>query len=72
MRVRMKVAVSGVRNGKLWPGIGGEMDVPDDEGADLCKNGFAEPIAERDRTEKAVFPEPLVTKRGPGRPRKSG
>lgn len=64
MKVRMKVAISGTRDDAAWPPIGGEITVPDTEGADLCSQGFAEPVVSI-KPEKAVMPEPekRVTKR---------
>lgn len=81
MKIRMKVSISGARNGKSWPARGEEVEVPDVEGADLCAAGLAEPVATRPAEEKAVPPEPekrnepadvesKPVKRGPGRPRK--
>ena len=61
MRVCMTVEISGTRDGVPWPPRGGEVDLPDAEGADLCAAGYATPVA---------VPAP-VEKRGPGRPRKS-
>lgn len=55
MRVRMKVEVSGTRNGHPWPRRGEVVDVPDAEGADLCAAGLAEPVVD-DRVETAVAP----------------
>lgn len=49
MKVRMKVGVSGSRNGRPWPAPGEEVNVPDDEGKDLCAAGIAEPVAQRER-----------------------
>lgn len=50
----MKVEVSGVRDGVRWPSIGGELVVSDREGAELCAQGYAEPVAQppADRAEK--------------------
>ena len=59
MRVLMKVDITGhywLDGDKLprhWPARGTVGDIPDDEGARLCANGLAEPVAE-DRVEKAV------------------
>lgn len=54
MKVKMKVSVSGPRHdGREWPRIGGEIDVPDWEGADLCASRIAEPVKE-DKVETAV------------------
>lgn len=57
MKVRMKVDMSGTRNGQQWPARGETVEVGDGEGADLCAAGLAEPVAE-DRVETAVAPEP--------------
>jgi hypothetical protein len=55
MRVRMKMEVSGARNGVAWPKRGETFDVSDSEGADLCASGLAEPVADSDGdVEKAV------------------
>jgi hypothetical protein len=55
MKIRMKMTVSGLRNGVPWPPRGGVLDVPDVEGAALCAMGGAEPVAEADAdVEKAV------------------
>ena len=45
MKVRMKVQITGPRNGVDWPAPGGEIVVPDLEGAELCANGMADPVA---------------------------
>jgi hypothetical protein len=65
----MKADVSGTRDGVSWPPRGEVINVPDDEGAQLCGSGMAEPVVE-DRVETATTPEP--EKRTPGRPRKQG
>jgi hypothetical protein len=55
MRVRMKIEVSGARNGVAWPKRGETLEVSDAEGADLCSSGLAEPVADSDGdVEKAV------------------
>lgn len=46
MLVTMKTKIGGFRNGVEWPPIGGTIDVPDHEAADLVANGYAEPAAE--------------------------
>ncbi len=83
MRIRMKVEISGNRNGQAWPALGEVVDLPGAEAAQLCAAGMAETV--NGVTEKAVpqtaettkTPEPEVTqkpppeKRGPGRPRKT-
>lgn len=58
MRVRMKVDVSGTRNGGRWPRKGQEIDLPAAEAADLCAAGHAERVADDDVIERAVAPRP--------------
>lgn len=58
MKVRMKVDMSGTRNGQPWPPRGEVADVDDREGADLCAAGIAEPVAETAPVEKATVREP--------------
>lgn len=41
MRVRMKQGIGGYRNGEPWPAIGGCIDLPDHEAADLIVAGYA-------------------------------
>lgn len=57
MKVKMKVAISGTRNGERWPGLGEVVEVSDVEGADLCASGAAEPVAETAKAETAKAPE---------------
>lgn len=64
MRVRMRIAISGTRDGVHWPPRGGEMDLPDSEAAGMCARGWAEPVAVRAEAEKAV-PSADVEKRTP-------
>ena len=56
MKVRMKVAISGLRNGKRWPPVGGTLEVGKTEGEKLVRNGYAEKVAVvksvRKRTKK--------------------
>lgn len=52
VRVSMKVQISGVRDGVRWPGVGAEIVVPDAEGAELCAQGYAEPVAVVAQPEK--------------------
>lgn len=40
----MKTKITGSRNGVRWPDAGGVKDLPDNEAADLCAAGLAEPI----------------------------
>lgn len=55
MKVRMKVEVSGTRNGQPWPPRGSVIDMPDVEAASYCSSGMAEPVTVVDpEPEKAV------------------
>lgn len=46
MRVQMATNIVGVRDGSEWPRIGGVIDVPDGEGEDLVRNGYARRVAD--------------------------
>ncbi|WP_282686325.1 MULTISPECIES: hypothetical protein [unclassified Streptomyces] len=86
MRIRMKIALSGLRNGKPWPAVGQTTELPTGEAQHLVASGIAEevkgdPPAEETATppaaETAKAPAaetttpPAETKRGRGRPRKT-
>ncbi len=51
MRVKLKADISGDRDGRPWPARGEEIEVPDEEGASLCANDLAEPVAARGKPE---------------------
>ncbi len=53
MKVRMKVGISGTIDGRDWPRVGGEIEVSDFEGADMCARGLAEPVVEEPRKATA-------------------
>lgn len=57
----MKVAVQGLRNDVRWPPLGGELNVSDREGAELCALGYAEPVVAE--PEKPAAPKPERRKR---------
>lgn len=58
MKVRMLTVISGTIDGQPYPAVGGELEVPDAAGADLCANGYAEPVAAPTRAEKATAEAP--------------
>lgn len=62
MKVKMKVSVSGPRNGQPWPRAGGVIDLPDREAAALCKQQMAEPVTD-DRVEYATADQSDVEQR---------
>lgn len=47
----MRVHISGLRNGVLWPGVGEVIDLPDAEAQDMVKNRYADFVTD------AVVPE---------------
>lgn len=67
MRVKMKVSVSGSRDGRSWPPAGGEIDVSDIEAADLCAADLAVPVTD-DGVETAVPSAEDVEKRSDDTP----
>jgi len=60
MRVRMLIAVSGLRSENRWPPIGGEVDIPDAEARDLIAAGYAEQVSPSaaPQVERAVVSPP--------------
>lgn len=56
MKVRLKVAISGTRNGVEWPTRGGVVDLPASEAVDLINGGLAEPVKLEDAVETASAP----------------
>lgn len=70
MKIRMKADISGSRNGQPWPRRGVTVEVPDEEGADLCAAGLAEPVAKKDAeaVEKAVPPDDAEKRSDDGGP----
>jgi topoisomerase IA-like protein len=56
MKVRMKVDISGARDGQSWPARGETADLPDEEAASLCASGMAEPVT-ADDVETATPPD---------------
>lgn len=60
MRVRILIQPTGLLNGRDWPDVGEEIDVPDVVGADLCAAKTAEPVAKP--AKKAAEKRPAATK----------
>lgn len=79
MKVRLKVDISGTRNGQEWPRRGSVVDLPDDEAVQMCAAEMAVPVTD-DAVETATLPvdeerRPLTTSTGPakrGRPKSGG
>lgn len=64
MLVRMTQRISGTRNGKNWPPIGGVIELPESEALALAAHGYAVPLpavepieraTQEDLTEKAII-----------------
>ncbi len=54
MKVRMLIAISGLRNGKRWPPVGDTLEVGKTEGEKLIRNGYAEKVAVKARRKKVA------------------
>lgn len=54
MKVRMTESLTGSLDGRRYPPRGEEFDVPDVVGVKLCEKGYAEPIAQPAKPEKAA------------------
>ena len=53
MKIRMVEQRSGPRHdGRMWPNPGDELDVDDEEGADVCAAGWAVPVPSDPKVEK--------------------
>jgi len=64
VKVRMNQQISGLRStGDKWPAAGDEIVVSDNEGADLCANGYAVPVAEKPKPEKRTVKKKTTRKR---------
>jgi len=50
LRVRMKIHITGYRDGVEWPAKGGVIDVPAGEAEDLVAQGYAEHVAGDDNS----------------------
>lgn len=64
MKVRLKVGISGSRNGALWPGRGSIVELPDDEGARMCQNGMAVPFDSSDDDVETAMADDDSSRRG--------
>lgn len=54
MRIKLKVHLSGTRDGVEWPANGEEIDLPADEARDMILADMAEPVATHRDAETAV------------------
>lgn len=57
MRIRMKVTMSGTRNGEDWPPAGETVDLPTGEAQHLVASGIAEEIDGIPEVETATAPD---------------
>ena len=44
VKVKLKVNISGTRDGVEWPAVGGAIDLPDDEAAQMVAAGLASAV----------------------------
>jgi len=64
VKIRMNQQISGLRStGDKWPAAGDEIVVSDNEGADLCANGYAVPVAETRKPEKRTVKKKTAVKK---------
>lgn len=61
MKIRMKVQMSGTRNGQRWPEVGETADIPTGEAQHLVASGIAEEVDGKKTTETATPPASEVT-----------
>lgn len=59
----MKFQIQGTRNGLRWPEAGGVIDLPESEAVDLLSQGYAEPVAEPVKPERATSRKPETRKK---------
>lgn len=62
MRVQMRTAITGTRNGEDWPAVGGEIDLPDAEARDMIAAGLAVEVADAPKPQTAAAPKPRTAK----------
>lgn len=55
MRVKLKVQLSGTRDGVPWPAVGTVVELPDDEARDMLTSGTAGPLDDKDTPEPVVM-----------------
>ena len=68
MRVRMRVSMSGSRNGVLWPPIGATLDVGEDEAMELSRAGIATAVPADDTATHAAPVADAAGRPVPGEP----
>ncbi|WP_405799280.1 hypothetical protein [Streptomyces sp. NBC_01506] len=61
MKIRMKVQMSGTRNGQRWPKVGETADIPTGEATHLVASGIAEQAPDEQPTQTATTPDSEVT-----------
>jgi hypothetical protein len=69
MQVRMRVSISGTRNGEPWPGLGQLVELPEAEALHMLNAGMAEAVAEPEVVETADVKLAAETRPAPRRPR---
>lgn len=62
MQVRMKVTISGTRDGQGWPARGELVDLPDDEAQHMVQAGLAEEPGEDDGDQAPEVEEATAPK----------
>lgn len=54
MKVKLKVQLSGTRDGVAWPSMGSVVELPEDEARQMLYAGTAGPLDDKDNPETAV------------------
>jgi hypothetical protein len=68
VKIRMLEERTGPRHdGRMWPPVGGEIDVDDEEGAAVCAAGWAQPVAQERKAETRPAPD-MAEKRAAAKP----
>lgn len=52
MKVRILVQPTGCINGRDWPAVGEEIDLPDSVAVDMAAAGAVEPVVVKEKVEK--------------------
>lgn len=48
MKIRMRMQITGTRNGASWPAIGGIIDLPESEAQCMIRHGYAAAAPEQE------------------------
>jgi hypothetical protein len=69
MQVRMRVSISGTRNGEPWPVVGQVIDLPGHEAVHMVNAGMAAVVVEPEPVETATAEVAAETRPAPRKTR---